>query len=147
MTTKKKTMYRPNYPISITIDASKGEKEIIEEKSYITTQQEASRLRAVKDNELLQQQYKNATTGIFAYSNAVKYRNSQHEKLDAYRVKPREELQKIFVEYVDLAQRRGLPLGSDDIDFGRIFLEQLLSKPQPEPEPKTLKQKLIDMVT
>lgn len=137
MSTKKKPAYRPNYPISVVIDASKGQKEIAEENAIVAKEEEAQRLKTMKENAERQKAVEAENTGAFAYSKAVKGRNYDPAKLNEYRTgKSHQELQEIYAEFVNLAQKRGLPLDSQDIDYGRTFLERLLDKPQPQAEPQ-----------
>lgn len=136
-------------PFHVKIMGSESEKERQAAEAAFAKVEALQKQKAIEDGIIRANQFKNETTGILGFARAIKYRNNQPHGLDQYRTMPKEDLQKLYVEFIDLTQRRGLPLASEDTDYGRIFLERLLDRPQPqpEPEPKTLKQKLIDMVT
>jgi hypothetical protein len=139
---------KKNYPI-YRVMGGKSEKQIAEENEYFKKQAEASRLKAIRENADRQQTLASEHEEPLLYGSAVAHRNFEHDRLLSYHAKSHEELQKIYAKYINLCQRRGMPLSSEDQDFGRLYLEQLLSQPQrPQPvEAKNLAQRLKEVVS
>lgn len=145
---QKKPVYKPNYATSRTI-GGKNQREIAEDTEAFAKVETLQKQKAIKENAERQKAIDAENTGALALAKAIKLRNSDHQKIAEYRNKPHTELQTIYAEFIDLSQRRGLPLSNEDQDFGRLYLENLLSQPQrPQPaDPKNILQRMKDAVT
>jgi len=116
------------YPV-VRVMSGKSQREIEEENKAFAELEQRQKKKALEDNAARMNSIAAEHAEPLLFGAAVRNRNFAHDNLKAYRDKTREELQIIYSEYINLCQRRGMPLSSEDQDFGRLYLENLLSTP------------------
>lgn len=150
MSTKKTVKKQPQQdmtPIVTIIDASGRQKEIAEEKAVFEKQEQAQKKKAIEDGLARAVQFQNETTGIMGFCRDIRYRNQHPENLQKYGVMPKEDLAALNAELYVLSRRRGLPFAAEDIDYAKLFLQNLLTVRPPPADPKNLLQRMKDAVT